>query len=525
MADVFVSYARADGWAARAIAERIQQEGFSVWWDKNISIGETFDEELDKQLDKARSVVVLWSRSSVKSEWVLNEAAEGLAKKALFPVLLEPVRVPFGYRRVQTADLTDWTPSENHVGLDRLTAALSEALEDGVPREKREDESAIPVADLGWFVYRWRRSIVFRLVATALPMIVMGVGAGAMTQMRVPTPVHLELPVRRLAFTVGGSGVVPVLEPLAFSSLRIEHFNSVKLSPKVMSVGVDANPETKSGSGKWSKLNLAAREVTLTARDAESSVWIEPPPGDPEQVGTLDGLHLRPGTLVTLERKVRRHGVEIAIKIEELRQPLTLAASAANKPFRIYAGRVDTGELNVPGPADEWMFEIENKESSPAIGIKSLRDRLDLGLGVAAETVLALLPKAGTPITQVTLISQDAHRNWESTLVADGKLSFPGHPDISSVGLSKSELIGLDELSGFAITQLELTPGGESLNLHLIGMARSIKTKAGEIAHDHRLTVLEIYRSKAALVFWATIICGAMSAMWSAFTALRELRA
>jgi hypothetical protein len=39
------------------------------------------------------------------------------------------------------------------------------------------------------------------------------------------------------------------------------------------------------------------------------------------------------------------------------------------------------------------------------------------------------------------------------------------------------------------------------------------------------LTVLEVYRSKATAIFWATMIAGALSAMWSAFTALRELRA
>lgn len=525
MADVFVSYARADVSAARAIAERIEHEGLSVWWDKKIPIGEAFDEELDKQLDKARSVVVLWSSRSVTSEWVKNEAAEGLAKKALFPVMLEAVRLPFGFRRVQTADLTDWTPAERHAGLDRLIAALHEALGGGAGTREPTAASATLAGPPGWFVYRWRRSIVFRVVATALPVMLMGAGAVAMTQLRVPTPVHLELPVRRVEFTVGGSGATPVLEPLAFSSLRIEHFESVTFSPKVMSVVSDPRPDAKSGPGTWRELDLRPGEVTLAARDGESSVWIEPLPGDTGQVGTLDRLYLQPGSVVTLERKVRQRGVELGVRIENLPRPLTPAANAASKPYRIYAAHVDTGELGLPDAASEWMFEVENKDSSPAIGIRSLSERLNLALGMAASAALALLPRAGTPITRVTLIAQDADRNWESTLTADGRLSYPDHPDVAAVDVAKSDLIGLDGLSGFSITQLELDPGGESLNLRLIGTARNIKTRAGEIALDRRLTVLEVYRSKATTIFWATMIAGALSALWSAFTALRELRA
>lgn len=526
MADVFVSYARADAAVARALAEHLEHEGFSVWWDRKIPVGEAFDEELGRQLDVSRSVVVLWSGESLRSTWVKNEAAEGLAKRALFPAMLEPLRLPFGFRRLQTADLSDWTPTKRHAGLDGLTAALKAALGHSarcVQRSEKIDSTA-PAAPPGWFVYRWRRSIVFRVVVMALPVVVMSVGAVATSQLPVTTPVHLELRVRKVEFTVGGSGLTPVLESLAFSSLRIGHFDSVTFSPKLVRVVAAQNPDARLASGTWHRLGL--NEVTLTARDGESSVWIEPLPGDTGgQLGTLDRLHLQPGSVVTLERKVRQRGVEVGVRLEKLPQPLSPAANAAGRPFRMFAGHVNTDELRLPGVADEWLLEIENKESSPSIGIRGAPDRLELWVGVASTAALDLLPRAGTPITQVTLISQDADRNWESTLMADGKLSYPDQPDIAPRDIARSDLIGLNELSGFSITQLELNPGGESMNLHLIGMAGEVKTRAGEIARDRRLTVLEIYRSNAALVFWVTLVGGALSALCSAVTALKELRA
>jgi hypothetical protein len=525
MADVFVSYARADAAAARALAEHLEREGFSVWWDRKIPVGEAFDEELGEQLDAARCVVVLWSGESVKSAWVRNEAAEGLAKRALFPVMLETLRLPFGFRRLQTADLTGWTPPERHAGLDGLTAALKAAL-GGSARSRPLPKNAASTASAeqpGWFIHRWRRSIFFRVVVMALPVVVMGVGAVAMSQMRVPTPVHLELQVRKVEFTVGGSDLTPVLESIGFSSLRVEHFDAVTFSPKIVRVVSAQNPDARLGPGTWNRIGPG--EVTLTARDSESTVWIEPLPEDKAPLGTLDRLYLQPGSVVTLERRLRKRGVELGVRLDQLRQPLAPAANASGRPFRMFAGHVDSSELRLPGVADEWLLEVENKESSPAIGIRGSADRLDLWVGVAAAAVLDLLPKAGTPITQVTLISQDADRNWESTLTADGKLSYPDHPDIAPLDISRSDLIGLSELSDFSITQLQLNPGGESMNLHLVGIAGHINTRAGEIARDRRLTVLEIYRSNAALVFWVTLIGGAVTALYSAVTALKEMRA
>ena len=79
MPDVFISYAREDRERARVLAEALQARGWSVWWDRKIVAGQTFDETIEQQLETAKSVVVLWSEHSIGSEWVRNEA--GLASE------------------------------------------------------------------------------------------------------------------------------------------------------------------------------------------------------------------------------------------------------------------------------------------------------------------------------------------------------------------------------------------------------------------------------------------------------------
>ena len=75
MTDVFISYATSDRERAREIANLLSARGWSVWWDRKIKAGQTFDEVIERELESAKSIVVLWSEASVASEWVKNEAA------------------------------------------------------------------------------------------------------------------------------------------------------------------------------------------------------------------------------------------------------------------------------------------------------------------------------------------------------------------------------------------------------------------------------------------------------------------
>src|SRR6476619_1594902 len=71
--DVFISYAKGDRSRAAELASILEPKGLSVWWDRDITPGRTFDDVIEEALTNARSVVVLWSAESVKSRWVRTE--------------------------------------------------------------------------------------------------------------------------------------------------------------------------------------------------------------------------------------------------------------------------------------------------------------------------------------------------------------------------------------------------------------------------------------------------------------------
>jgi TIR domain len=128
MADIFLSYGEADRETAGRIARLLEGQGWSVWWDRKIPGGQTWREVIQSALQDMRCMVVLWSRSSVDSFWVNEEAEEGRTRKQLMPVLIERVVPPIGFRSVQTIDLVDWDGSPEASGVQRLIGDVAALL-------------------------------------------------------------------------------------------------------------------------------------------------------------------------------------------------------------------------------------------------------------------------------------------------------------------------------------------------------------------------------------------------------------
>lgn len=151
MSDIFISYASEDRDRVEALAHALEQKGWSVWWDRQIPIGRSFDEVIQDAIEAAQTVVVVWTETSVKSRWVKNEAREGLNREVLFPVRLTEVELPFEFRYVQTAPLMDWQPEEDHKGFDKLVNALEVVIGAPVnhtkPGKRRKKRSVEPVIE------------------------------------------------------------------------------------------------------------------------------------------------------------------------------------------------------------------------------------------------------------------------------------------------------------------------------------------------------------------------------------------
>ena len=138
MSDIFISYARADKDRAELLADALTRKGWSVWWDREIPPGKSFDETIENALTSARCVIVLWSKDSVSSRWVKTEAAEGAARGILVPALIDKVRIPLEFKRIEAADLCDWQGDSPHSEFDQLLKTVASLLDGSAPTQIKQ---------------------------------------------------------------------------------------------------------------------------------------------------------------------------------------------------------------------------------------------------------------------------------------------------------------------------------------------------------------------------------------------------
>ena len=135
MSDIFISYAREDRAKAELLAKALEEKGWSVWWDRTIPPGKTFDQVIEEAISAARCVVVLWSEESIKSDWVKEEAAIAHERGILVPARIDPISPPLGFGRIQAADLTDWEVEDTSPGFSALLNSIT-----GIVEPRRESD-------------------------------------------------------------------------------------------------------------------------------------------------------------------------------------------------------------------------------------------------------------------------------------------------------------------------------------------------------------------------------------------------
>ena len=145
MADIFICYSRKDKTTASKLVKIFQDHGWSVFIDVTIQTGQRFDQEIKRELQQARAAVALWSTHSVDSDYVLDEATEAKKLGILVPVRIEDVERPYGFGRIQTADLLDWQGSLDHNG---LCEDLLPALEKRLGKASAEALKRTPAAEI-----------------------------------------------------------------------------------------------------------------------------------------------------------------------------------------------------------------------------------------------------------------------------------------------------------------------------------------------------------------------------------------
>ncbi len=110
MANIFLSYKKEDFEIADRLVAALRKEGMSVWWDDGLTPKAAWDEEIEREISDASTVVVLWSPRSVSSEWVRREAHFAQERGKLVPVIVEATSIPLAFTLVRLRRIPFATP-------------------------------------------------------------------------------------------------------------------------------------------------------------------------------------------------------------------------------------------------------------------------------------------------------------------------------------------------------------------------------------------------------------------------------
>jgi formylglycine-generating enzyme required for sulfatase activity len=128
LSDIFICYSRSDRALADQLVQRLRAAGWSVFIDVQTRVGERWHKTLQREMHAAQAFVALWSERSIDSDYVLEEAEYGKRKGILVPAFIERVDFPYGFSRIQTADLVGWAGEPDHPGLAQILDALRQQL-------------------------------------------------------------------------------------------------------------------------------------------------------------------------------------------------------------------------------------------------------------------------------------------------------------------------------------------------------------------------------------------------------------
>ena len=135
MADVFLSYSQKDAPRAKQVAQALRHLGWDVWWDVHLAAGAGFRSEIAAQLRSARCVLVLWSRASIHSHFVIDEADDGRKRGVLVQAVIDDVELPLGFRQIHCANLVNWDGGHQDPAFSNVLNGI---------REKASEASAPP---------------------------------------------------------------------------------------------------------------------------------------------------------------------------------------------------------------------------------------------------------------------------------------------------------------------------------------------------------------------------------------------
>jgi TIR domain len=470
MADIFISYARADREIAKVFADAFAAQEWTVWWDPEVSYGTQFDKVIEQEIGRAKCVVVLWSKRSAESPWVRTEASEGNQRSILVPIRIEAdAKEPLEFRKLQTAELAGWGGDRENPTFQRLLRdigriILSQASVGGahvrIPADQRGSLRSKPSR-------RLLARLAYLLTPTLIALIVAAIG------MRIyrPTPFNLDLTVKSLFFVSAAEQDARLLDRTSFSTLALHGIESATLRAKSVVVSDDSQADSRRDRAPQS-FELPAPMRVTAMRKSGAAVMLEAAGKGAPAIGELDWLFVPPGARV-----------DLAVTPEN---PPRLSVRIWDQPSRVL--------LSLHG---EWLLDLVEAKLESAMSKASDITAITLRLSAAEDgslselistargpKVILTVPSGAAPpvllpvplrVSALQLATQGLSGEALSTVSGEGRVVYVEAENQKGIDVKPGDYIVLDDLRNFYIRSVGFQSDTGEIRLVAGGIAGSLK--------------------------------------------------
>lgn len=339
----------------------------------------------------------------------------------------------------------------------------------------------------------------YTVILLSFPSVIVAIVVVILMYWYLATEISIDLIVNRVVFTVGGSGLVQLINPVTVDSVTIDHFDHIELRPVKLEV---ADPvqyqyqEDRYPNSAWTPISVKDHMVIITGMSqmTQYAATIEG-----IQPGKLDRIWIEPGSKVTLH--LRGKGLtNLTMAIEEQKSSVILRPP---EPFHIITDYCHlAGIRQLPYQADSLTWRGWLLENDPYIEVTSQNTppSLFLNLTISSEQQAKQLSfKNKVPVTAVNFSKQDSMGDRKSSLMKPATVVYPGYPTIDKKNIKGIDFLVIEELQDFSIEKISLDSENNGIRLQLTGKAGF--ARAGST--DLRLTCFEAlwYNWKLTILF------------------------
>lgn len=335
------------------------------------------------------------------------------------------------------------------------------------------------------------------------------------------TRVRLDLKVKRIGFTLSAQNQIIVDRSLVLERLYLARFGRVELSPiEVVVLDQDGSrkPLTESmlPSASARHTVLSSPRLALTGGDPASEITLSSATAPPTS-GILERIWASAASDVSLVVATLPGATELSMELT----PANSLRVAWPHACRLQGRFIELQGMEIPETENRDVdLQVKLRPSHPFVEVWNSKRNLVLSAMLKTTPDQGWLPilERELAITRLELLRQTLDGQVQSALRSDTKLYYPNHAWLPPISLSGENFLTLDDLRGFRLHRIEISPNTDELRILGEGVAGKLLAGPSDELRDLRLRLhQQVFKGSRSA--WLTsclvvIIVASTSSYW-----------